>query len=122
MDTKRKNRPEDQEMPVPNDLPSMHDAAVEAIQARKALGVSRYGVALQPANGRNAIQDLAEEVVDAAVYAAQVVWEQDNPAETYVGRLIDAIQNGDDHVYFKGVFVPDAVVRELDNVGISYVK
>ena len=85
---KRKDRPGDQPLPVPNDGPSMHDLVGEDLvamwpprrvaviigdlQARKRLGLERYGSLLQAHNGRSALRDLYEELLDAAVYAKQV--------------------------------------------------
>lgn len=106
-------RPGDQGYPTTNDLPSMHEKAREDIAARKELGVQRYGVALQPANGRDAIRDWYEEACDGLIYGAQVVWEQDNPHETYVGRLIYALSDGGGPVDFSNVFVPQAVLAYL---------
>lgn len=42
------------------------------LQARKRLGLERYGSLLQAHNGRSALRDLYEELLDAAVYAKQV--------------------------------------------------
>lgn len=42
---------------------------------RQELGVARYGVPLQPFNGRDAILDASEEFQDATVYAEQCIRE-----------------------------------------------
>lgn len=83
---KRKDRPGDQPLPVPSDRPSIHDlvaaelpdygfpqipALQEALRLRKDLGLQRYGSLLQAHNGRDALQDLLEELLDAVVYAKQ---------------------------------------------------
>ena len=47
------------------------------MQARKALGVSRYGMALQANNGRDALPDLYEELLDASAYLRQMLYERD---------------------------------------------
>lgn len=89
---KPKDRPGDQPLPVPNDGPSMHDlvcADLEArwtarlspgivsdMQARKQLGLERYGCLLQKNNGRDAKLDLYEELLDAVAYAKQVQVER----------------------------------------------
>lgn len=82
-------RPGDQQLPVPNDGPSMHDlvvsdldcwpesdetlAAIRALlEERKRIGLERYGSLLQAGNGRDARRDLIEELADAVVYAHQV--------------------------------------------------
>lgn len=83
-------RPGDQQLPVPNDGPSMHDlviadlqrypassdperqAVIDLLAARKRIGLERYGSLLQARNGRDARRDLLEELADAAVYARQL--------------------------------------------------
>lgn len=90
-ETKRKDRPGDQPMPVPNDGPSMHDLVCEDLAAygvyvggavladeverRKELGLTRYGTVLQAYNGRDALQDALEEAVDLVVYIRQALAE-----------------------------------------------
>ena len=47
-----------------------------AVAARVQLGRERYGVELQPHNGRDATRDLTEELLDACMYSAQVLAEE----------------------------------------------
>jgi hypothetical protein len=47
------------------------DAIRACIEARVAVGRERYGVELQPHNGRDAARDCAEEAADALMYATQ---------------------------------------------------
>ena len=42
-----------------------------AVKARKRIGVQRYGVPLRAHNGRSTVADLAQELLDALVYAQQ---------------------------------------------------
>ncbi len=72
-----KQRPGDQPLPVANDLPHVADSLVEFVLARKRVGVERYGTALQPHNGRDALRDAFEESVDLATYLAQCLIERD---------------------------------------------
>lgn len=82
----------DQPLPVPNDKPSCHVAAAAGIErryggqditdkvfndidARLTLGLKRYGTALQPFNGRDALRDAYEELLDALAYAHQIRME-----------------------------------------------
>ena len=60
---------------------------VEAIEARALAGVERYGVALHTHNGRDAIQDLREELLDAMQYLAQAHAEGRISAPVYVPAL-----------------------------------
>ncbi len=83
-------RPGDQPLPTPNGHPSIHDQVIhdllrtghpglagvaDALAARRALGLTRYGSLLQPFNGRDCLRDLLDELLDAIVYARQVVLE-----------------------------------------------
>ena len=47
------------------------------LEQRRELGVSRYGTALQPFNGRDMLRDAYEEVLDLAVYLRGVIEERD---------------------------------------------
>jgi hypothetical protein len=80
---KLKQRAGDQPLPIHNDEPFCHDQVVKLIESvwplekqliadvlsRKELGITRYGRALQPRNGRDFLQDLYEELLDASAYA-----------------------------------------------------
>jgi hypothetical protein len=65
----------DQQLPVHNDGPSMHDLVIEDMAARKEHGLRKYGTILQAHNGRSALQDAYEEVLDLAVYLRQAIEE-----------------------------------------------
>jgi len=45
------------------------------VLARKAEGMKKYGVPLQPFNGRSAMMDLYQELLDAANYMRQHIYE-----------------------------------------------
>jgi len=62
--------------PTPNDLPQIADLVKADIDARRAKGVQTYGAALQPMNGRSALQDLYEELLDGAHYVRQRIEEE----------------------------------------------
>lgn len=66
----------DQPLPTPNDNPRVHDLVIEDIRARKELGIRRYGVALQAHNGRDALLDLYQELLDATTYLRQLLEER----------------------------------------------
>jgi hypothetical protein len=68
--------PDRQPLPRPNDLPQIADLVKADIDARRAKGVETYGVALQPMNGRSALQDLYEELLDGAHYVRQRIEEE----------------------------------------------
>lgn len=65
-----------QPMPVINDAPDVQSAVIADIEARRELGIRRYGTALQPHNGRNALLDAYEEAIDLAMYLKQRLIEE----------------------------------------------
>lgn len=86
----------EQQMPTPNGHPSiqslmradvrhrtawtseMRAALTADLDARERIGVERYGTALQPFNGRDALRDLYEELIDGALYARQAMVEEED--------------------------------------------
>src|SRR5690348_1533331 len=70
---------EDQPPPVPGDGQSIHDLVMRDVADRKALGLARYGTLLQAHNGRDALTDLYQELLDAACYIRQVIEERAGP-------------------------------------------
>lgn len=71
-----KLREGDQPLPVINDAPDIQTQVVADIADRRQVGISRYGTALQPHNGRDALRDLYEELLDAVMYVKQVMVER----------------------------------------------
>jgi hypothetical protein len=72
-----KLRPGDQPLPVVNDRPDIQSQVIADIQARRQVGIQRYGTALQPHNGRDALRDAYEEAIDLAMYLKQAMVERD---------------------------------------------
>jgi hypothetical protein len=66
-----------QPLPTPNDRPAVQDMVIADIQARRELGVRRYGTSLQAFNGRDALRDAYEEALDLACYLRQVIEERE---------------------------------------------
>jgi len=65
------------------------------------LGITRYGTALQPFNGRNAKLDLYEELLDAVMYLKQDLTETDelrSQLEEAQARLSEATRAFHDYV------------------------
>jgi hypothetical protein len=54
--------------PIPTDERHTVDAVREDLETRKQMGIKKYGVALQPSNGRDSLQDAYEEALDLCVY------------------------------------------------------
>lgn len=71
---------EEQPAPVANDLPAVWGLVMKDMIDRDQTGRQRYGVPLQPHNGRDALRDAYEEALDLAVYLRQAIYERDNPA------------------------------------------
>jgi hypothetical protein len=65
-------------MPVKNEEPCIQDLVIADLQARKAVGIERYGTTLQPFNGRDVLMDLYQEILDAANYLRQAIYERDH--------------------------------------------
>jgi hypothetical protein len=73
----RANREGDsQPLPVVNDESDVQSAVIADIEARRELGIRRYGTALQPHNGRNALLDAYEEAIDLCMYLKQRLIEE----------------------------------------------
>lgn len=66
-----------QPKPVSNNNPEITSLVIRDMEARRVLGKERYGVALQAFNGRDALQDAYEEVLDLCQYLRQVIYERD---------------------------------------------
>lgn len=67
----------EQPAPVANDRPAVWPAVIKDMETRDQLGRQRYGVPLQPNNGRDALRDAYEEALDLAVYLKQAILERD---------------------------------------------
>ena len=76
-----KQREGDQPLPVKNDKPFIQDEVIKDIEARKQVGIKRYGTALQPFNQRDAFQDAYEEAMDLCMYLKQLIIERDSVQE-----------------------------------------
>ena len=69
------NKPEPP--PRPNILPAVWDLVISDMTARDGNGKEKYGVRLQPHNGRDALTDAYQEALDLAVYLRQALYERD---------------------------------------------
>ena len=61
--------------PVPNTNKPVWELVIEDMEARNKFGIEKYGTPLQANNGRNALKDAYEEVLDLAVYLRQAMEE-----------------------------------------------
>ena len=62
-------------MPTQSDSQPIFERIIAEVRSRAESGKANYGTYLQPHNGRNAMQDLKEELLDAAHYAEQHINE-----------------------------------------------
>lgn len=63
--------------PVPNDRPAVWPLVIMDMATRDQVGRARYGVPLQPHNGRDALRDAYEEALDLCAYLRQAIMERD---------------------------------------------
>ena len=67
----------EQPAPVENDQPAVWPLVIMDMAARDQVGRARYGVPLQPNNGRDALRDAYEESLDLCAYLRQAIMERD---------------------------------------------
>lgn len=67
----------DQPMPTAVEGPCIQDLVLADILQRKQVGIQRYGQALHANNGRDGLQDLYEELLDATMYVRQLIEERE---------------------------------------------
>lgn len=72
-----KQRKGDQPLPTPNDELDIQSRVITDIKERREVGIKRYGTALQPNNGRDALQDAYEEAIDLCMYLKQLIVERE---------------------------------------------
>ena len=70
MDTQK-----EEPQPEQNNNPAIWDLVIKDMQTRDHIGVARYGTRLQSFNGRKALVDAYQEVLDLAVYLRQFIYE-----------------------------------------------
>ena len=66
-----------QPSPLANDMPAIWPIVIHDMHSRDAMGRSKYGVPLQPHNGRDALKDAYEESLDLCVYLRTAIYERD---------------------------------------------
>lgn len=75
----------------------------EDLEYRNAIGIETYGTTLKSHNGRDALLDLYEELLDAYKYATQYVIEQaDGELPEFTGAIEDALQSCVMHLSTRG--------------------
>lgn len=74
---KLKGVDEHQPAPIKNTRPAIQDLVVRDIEARKEIGLQRYGTLLQGFNGRDCLLDAYQEAIDLVIYLRQAIYERD---------------------------------------------
>lgn len=67
----------EQPSPVRNNLPEVWDLVITDMAGRNRQGKEKYGMPLQPLNGRDALVDAYQEALDLCVYLRQAIYERD---------------------------------------------
>lgn len=67
----------EQPAPVANDKPATWDLVMTDMQDRDGEGRRKYGVPLQPHNGRDSLVDAYQEALDLVVYLRNAIFERD---------------------------------------------
>ena len=67
----------EQTPPTPNAHPAVWPLVLDDMEARDTEGRRKYGVPLQPHNGRDTLIDLYQELLDAVVYTRTLIYERD---------------------------------------------
>ena len=63
--------------PVKSDAPAAWDLVIQDMRQRDEFGHKKYGVRLQPNNGRDQLVDAYQEALDLCVYLRAAIYERD---------------------------------------------
>jgi len=80
---------DEQVMPTKNDNPRVHELVMTDIAERMRVGTERYGTPLQAFNGRDVLKDMYEELLDAACYTRQMMYERDSELRMNAQAALD---------------------------------
>lgn len=80
-------------MSEPQPLPRLDESQIRPVESvqelvrrdlveREKVGIARYGMALRPHNGRDALRDAYEEALDLACYLKQAMIERDGAGQS----------------------------------------
>lgn len=60
-------------------LPVIHDLVAKDIEERRAFGIEKYKVPLQPFDGADNLKEAYQEALDLVIYLRSLIFERDNP-------------------------------------------
>lgn len=69
---------DEQAEPQVNTNPAIWPLVIADMQAKHEAGTRKYGTPLTGFNGRSALRDAYQEVLDLAAYLRQKIWEEEN--------------------------------------------
>lgn len=75
------NPTQEQNLPTANDQTPVQDLVIADIEARKAIGIAKYGTLLQPFNARRPLVDAYQESLDQTIYLRQKLEEESQLAD-----------------------------------------
>jgi hypothetical protein len=66
----------EQPNPITTDLPAITDLVIVDFKERMEMGIEKYGIPLQPNNGRDPLIDAFQEAMDLVLYLRQAIFEK----------------------------------------------
>jgi hypothetical protein len=66
----------EQPNPITNDLPAINELVISDLKERMDMGIDKYGMPLQPENGRDSLIDAYQEAMDLLLYLRQMIYEK----------------------------------------------
>jgi len=76
-----------QPQPIQTSERHIVDVVREDLETRKQMGIKKYGVALQPSNGRDSLQDAYEEALDLCVYLKNEILRRE--VESRIAKAVE---------------------------------
>lgn len=111
---------QEQAQPVDHGTEGMHDKLILEIGHRRDVGLARYNSTLQAFNGRDALRDILEELIDGSVYVLQAMTEREQLRAELLKSLLTWLQPRTKGVEY--AFAPDlesAIQKALDEVFVD---
>ncbi len=90
-DTERKGLSKPEPAPRQNESQPIWEMVVEDMQERDRSGRAKYGTPLQAHNGRDALVDAYQEVLDLAVYLRQAIEERKMPSREFINQRAEGL-------------------------------
>jgi hypothetical protein len=85
----------EQQAPAACDGPDCWLLVMKDMEQRRMDGIAKYGVPVRPENGRDALIDLYQELLDAVVYTRQEIEKRSLPLLALEHMVVTAIRTGE---------------------------